>query len=222
MFKLLGVLCIFNVMIFCSWWVLNNNPYKLWMISLCMITIFVGIFFILQDRAVEITFKNIGKIKAAAQSATSDAQEITKMKEDIQKQSNIVNLITSQILKHQEEIKKMTPTLVREAFVSEKIEDNLFYIGLFYKYPHPILNTTAHIKLKLSKPYIYESAFLKGIHKTPKEILLLEKRLNKDIEKLPFSKKVFELTWNATPSEYLMIRFWSKEQIEIVEEELTP
>lgn len=46
----------------------------------CLLAAFVGIIFTMHDRAIEITFSRVGTIKAAAEQATADANEIAKSK----------------------------------------------------------------------------------------------------------------------------------------------
>lgn len=89
----LGFFIILNALAFAIYWVTGNNPHKVWIIPVCTVAIIVGIFFTLYDRAIEITFKGIGTIKAAAKQAVIDAETISDLKKRIENQSATIDLV---------------------------------------------------------------------------------------------------------------------------------
>lgn len=91
--KLLGLLMIINSLILTGFWLIGENTHKGWVVTICIIFIFVGMFFILQDRAIEISLKGIGTIKAAAKQATVDAELIDSIKQRIEAQRSTIDLV---------------------------------------------------------------------------------------------------------------------------------
>jgi len=91
--KIIGFVIILNALVLTGWWVATDHPYKTWVITACIIALFAGTFLILQDRAIEITLKGVGTIKAAAEQATTDATAIASLKERVEAQSATVDLV---------------------------------------------------------------------------------------------------------------------------------
>lgn len=91
--KTLGILIIINSLIVAGTWVGGAHQHKAWVISLCVLAVFVGIIFTMHDRAIEITFNKVGTIKAAAEQATADAKGISEIKKRIESQSATIDLI---------------------------------------------------------------------------------------------------------------------------------
>ncbi len=88
---ILGIFLILNALGFAIYWSAEVHTNKGWVIFLCLVCVFVGIFFTLHDRALEITFKGIGKIKAAEKQATTDAKAISDIKDKIENQEKITS-----------------------------------------------------------------------------------------------------------------------------------
>lgn len=117
---MLGVLIILNTIILTTWWVLGEHLHKNWAMCICIIAIFVGIFFILQDRAIEISFKWLGTIKAAAKQAATDAETIAKIKERIESQSATVDLVAQSAA----EVHKTTTEIAQKnEILEEKVKE---------------------------------------------------------------------------------------------------
>lgn len=58
--------------------------------------IFAGIFFVMADRATEITLQGVGSIKAAAHQATRDAEEIRALRNRVEAQSTAIGTVAGQ------------------------------------------------------------------------------------------------------------------------------
>ncbi|MGD9576770.1 MAG: hypothetical protein AB7Y74_00810 [Syntrophorhabdus sp.] len=93
--KIIGLLVILNALILTGWWVSTAHSYKPWVVTACTLAIFMGIFMILQDRAIEISLKGIGTIKAAAHQASVDASAIATLKTRVEAQSATVDLVAA-------------------------------------------------------------------------------------------------------------------------------
>lgn len=91
--KIIGFLIIINSLIVTGWWVSSGHNYKWPVIFICGMAVIVGIFLIIQDRVIEISFKGIGTIKAAAKQADTDAKSITKIKQRIEAQSATIDAV---------------------------------------------------------------------------------------------------------------------------------
>ncbi|MEN6578725.1 MAG: hypothetical protein ABFD90_20435 [Phycisphaerales bacterium] len=97
--KMMGILLIFNALLLSTWWVCTDHPHKTWAILVGLVAIFVGVYFTVQDRAIEITIEKVGTIKAAAQQATADAQAVTELRRRIEAQSATVDLVAESATK---------------------------------------------------------------------------------------------------------------------------
>jgi len=97
--KLLGILIIINSLVVAGYWVSGTHQHKVGVISVCVLAVFVGVIFTMHDRAIEITFNKIGTIKAAAEQATADANEVAAIKERIEAQSATVDLVAESAAK---------------------------------------------------------------------------------------------------------------------------
>ena len=91
--KILGILWILIALALTARWICTEHQHKAWAISVGLVAIFVGIYFTVQDRAVEITIENVGMIKAASQQATIDAKAVAKLKKRVESQSATVDLV---------------------------------------------------------------------------------------------------------------------------------
>ena len=97
--KLLGILIIINSLVVTGYWVSGTHQHKIWVVSVCVLAVFVGVIFTMHSRAIEITFKNVGTIKAAAERATADANEVAAIKKRIEAQSATVDLVAESAAK---------------------------------------------------------------------------------------------------------------------------
>ncbi len=77
---ILGIIIIVSIIAFTAWSLISNKPNKTGILILCGMTIFIGSFFIVNERATEIVIKEVGTIKMAAKQASNDAGEIHKLK----------------------------------------------------------------------------------------------------------------------------------------------
>ena len=91
--QIVGMLLIFSALCLSTWWVCTDHPHKKWAIFSGLIAIFVGMYFTVQDRAIEITIEKVGTIKAAAEQATVDAQAVADLRKRIEAQSATVDLV---------------------------------------------------------------------------------------------------------------------------------
>lgn len=115
--------------------------------------------------------------------------------------SGIENITTTQ------QLQRLQPKLHLLSQIQGKSNDGLYYIGLFFQSPHPSISSSANINIEFSNNYIfYSEARVRGIHKSPREILDLEKNRTDDVLKT-IGSKLFETTWNAIPDEFLILRF---------------
>jgi hypothetical protein len=97
--KIVGILLIFNALFLVTWWVVTDHPLKPWAVLLGLIAVFVGIYFTVQDRAIEITIEKVGTIKAAAQQAEVDAKAVADLRKRIEAQSATVDLVADSATK---------------------------------------------------------------------------------------------------------------------------
>ena len=91
--KLLGILIILNSLTLTVYWIIGEHSHKGWIITIGIVSIIVGISFTLHERALEITFKGIGSIKASAQQAEIDAKTVSELKDRVEAQSATVDLV---------------------------------------------------------------------------------------------------------------------------------
>jgi len=96
---ILGIFLIINALAFAIYWATGDNAHKAWVIPLCIVCVIVGMFFTLHDRAIEVTFKGIGNIKAAEKQATTDAEVISNIKNKIEQQEKITTELQGAIEK---------------------------------------------------------------------------------------------------------------------------
>jgi hypothetical protein len=106
--KIIGILLIFNALLLATWWVCTEHPHKAWAVLVGLVAIFVGVYFTVQDRATEITIKNVGTIKAAARQATNDAQAVADLRKRIEAQSATVDLVAESATKAHDLIEELS------------------------------------------------------------------------------------------------------------------
>jgi hypothetical protein len=93
-----GIIMILIAFGLTSWWVTKKDkPHKGWAFTMCFFAVFVGMTFVLPYRAIEITLKSVGSIKAAAQQATADAHAIADLRNRIEAQSAAIDNLGEQL-----------------------------------------------------------------------------------------------------------------------------
>jgi len=129
----------------------------------------------------------------------------------------------TQISRIADDVEQLKPKLRLAAKFAAKSKDGLFYTGFFYSAPHSSLRTTAQVRLEFDGPYSYvANSRLKGIHKSPSEILRLEKDRQPEVDGGATKSHVYETVWDAEPDQYLMLRFWSDRPLRLIRHELKP
>ena len=123
MFKLFGSLIIINSIIVGFWLLTSTQAHKVGVLSICALAIFAGCILMLQDRAIEITVKGVGKIKAAAEQATSDANAIAEIKERIEAQSATVDLVAEKAASTVNQLQNIACTIA-EAALTDSMAGN--------------------------------------------------------------------------------------------------
>ena len=106
--KLLGLLLILNSLVLTGYWVIGDHTHKGWAITICVVTIIVGIAFTFHERALEITFSGIGTIKAAAKQAAIDANAVSDLKDRVESQSATVDLVAQSAAEARKIVDKLT------------------------------------------------------------------------------------------------------------------
>jgi hypothetical protein len=91
--KLIGILLVFNSLAVSSWWITVHGTHKGAVLTLCFLAVFAGIALVVSDRITEVSMKGVGTIKAAAEQASADANEISALKNRVEAQSATVDLI---------------------------------------------------------------------------------------------------------------------------------
>jgi hypothetical protein len=114
--KVIGFFIVLNAIGLTAWWVGSDHAHKGWVVTVCFIALFFGIFMILQDKAVELTIKGIGTIKAAEKQVTADANTISDLKKRVESQSATVDLVA----KSAEEARKLVDELTEKSQETDK------------------------------------------------------------------------------------------------------
>ena len=76
----IGVALIISSIFFTAWSLVKDKPNPKGIISLCLCTIFAGIFLIVNERATEIVIKEVGTIKMVVKQVRTDAEEIHNLR----------------------------------------------------------------------------------------------------------------------------------------------
>lgn len=113
---LLGLLVSLNSLLFWLWWASTGRPYILPVSGVCLAIVFFGIVVSVQERALELSVKGIGTIKAAAHQATVDAQGISDLRKQMEAHRATVDLIAQDAAS----AKALTSDLSAKADVAEK------------------------------------------------------------------------------------------------------
>jgi hypothetical protein len=128
--KLLGLLLIANALILSAAWMVGETASKagsatrIGVVSVTLIAVFAGIFFIIADRSTEITVKGVGTIKAAALSAQTDAKEVAAIKQRVENQSATIDLIASKATQAQSLAEQVKRTLDFAVTVQKALADD--------------------------------------------------------------------------------------------------
>jgi hypothetical protein len=94
--KFIGILLIINSIAASAWWITTHGTYKVAVISLCSLAVLAGIAFLVCDRLTEFSLEGVGTIRAAAKQATTDANEVAKLKTRVERQSATVDLVAKE------------------------------------------------------------------------------------------------------------------------------
>ncbi len=94
--KILGIVLILSSILFTTYWVICKNNNKSWLVSIFLITVFTGLVLIFNERITELTVKGVGTIKAAAIKAETDAEAISEIKEMVENQRAIIELVAKE------------------------------------------------------------------------------------------------------------------------------
>lgn len=94
--KILGIVLILGSILFTTYWVICKNNNKYWLVFICLITVFIGLVLIFNERITELTVKGVGTIKAAAIKAETDAEAISEIKESVENQRAIIELVAKE------------------------------------------------------------------------------------------------------------------------------
>ena len=97
--QLIGILLILSSLAVSFWWITNRGTNKGTVVTLCTLAVFSGLVMIFQERITELTVKGVGTIKTAVQQATSDAEAVAKLKERVENQSAMVELVANEASK---------------------------------------------------------------------------------------------------------------------------
>ena len=94
--QLVGVLIIVNALTCAGWFVANSKPLDGGGITLLGIAMVAGLALTFHERAIEITFGKVATLKAAAQQATTDAKEITAIRQRVEAQAATLDLVAKE------------------------------------------------------------------------------------------------------------------------------
>ena len=78
--KLIGILLVLNSVAVSSWWITAHGTHKGAVLTLCSLAVFAGLALVVSDRITELNMKGVGTIKAAAEQASTDANEISALR----------------------------------------------------------------------------------------------------------------------------------------------
>jgi len=96
MYKCVGLLIILSALVWAGLRIGGDKSLKGWVLTLCFLAVFAGMFLIVCDRATEISIKGVGTIKAAAERATVDANAIAELRQRVEAQSSMVDLVAKE------------------------------------------------------------------------------------------------------------------------------
>ena len=93
---ILGSVLILGSIIFTTYWVIIKNNNYPWLVSICLIAVFAGLALVFNERITELTVKGVGTIKAAAIKAETDAEVISEIKDRVENQRVIIDLVAKE------------------------------------------------------------------------------------------------------------------------------
>src|SRR5882762_7403617 len=96
MLQLIGLLLIINSLVVAGWCIFQQKPGAVACVTLCLVAVFAGIFLILNDRATEISIKNVGTIKTVTEQAKVDARQIGDIRQRIEAQAATVDAVAKE------------------------------------------------------------------------------------------------------------------------------
>src|SRR5437868_3594295 len=94
--QLIGVLIMINTLTCAGWAMSHDKPLGATGISLVIIGIVAGLALTFHERAIEITFGKVASLKAAAQQATNDANEISAIRQRVEAQAATLDLVAKE------------------------------------------------------------------------------------------------------------------------------
>jgi len=94
--KILGIALILGSILFTTYWVIIKDSNKAWLVSICLIAVFAGLALVFNERTTELTVKGVGTIKAAATKAEIDAEVISEIKDRVENQRVIIDLVAKE------------------------------------------------------------------------------------------------------------------------------
>jgi hypothetical protein len=100
-----------------AWWVTKDKPYKSWALAMCLVAVTISLILLLPGRAIELTLKSVGTIKAAAQQASADANVISDLRNRIERQSAAIDSVAQQAntsLKLEEQLSDKAASAVKK------------------------------------------------------------------------------------------------------------
>jgi len=97
--------------------VTKDKPYKSWALAMCLVAVTISLILLLPGRAIELTLKSVGTIKAAAQQASADANVISDLRNRIERQSAAIDSVAQQAntsLKLEEQLSDKAASAVKK------------------------------------------------------------------------------------------------------------
>ncbi len=91
--QLIGVLIIVNSLTCAGWFVAHDKSLGGGGVTLVIFSIVAGLALTFHERAIEITFGKVATLKAAAQQATTDAKEISVIRQRVEAQAATLDLV---------------------------------------------------------------------------------------------------------------------------------
>src|SRR3990167_8484183 len=91
--QIIGLIIIITPISITIWSFIRSKPYAKPMLLVSVISVFIGLPLIIINRITEITVGRVGTIKTATKQVTSDAKEVSKLKERIVSQGATIDLV---------------------------------------------------------------------------------------------------------------------------------
>lgn len=211
--KLIGILLIVNSLALASYWITSKGSNIAGVTILCLISVFVGIYLLMQERVTELTVKGVGTIKMAAKQAKTDAKIIASLKDRVENQSATIDLVANEASKAKEisedvaeknriaeeklfkldkaidQVKKLAISLSDSTAISLATADNPFqYVHLKYK-----IKQIENIRGILQELDVSENEIDQALNVFTSRVITghMRRILNYLNKKLPLEKKLF-------------------------------